>query len=462
MQPDHLSFGVIGGGFSGSLLAVHLLRRLPLGCRVHLIEQRQGFGRGLAYSTGNPSHLLNVRASRMSAFDDDPDHFLRWLAAQPGAHGEFVPRGLYGGYIQSLLAEQLWAEGRNHGLYLNPDEAEALSLEADGATIHMASGRPLHVDVAILAVGHFPPEPPRGAEGLGGSRRYHCDPWDHKTLAAIPQKAPVLVIGTGLTMVDLVLSLLDSGHQGPVTALSRHGLLPHRHAATVPPVPWPEPQRPLALSQMLRQTRLAVEACGDWHAVIDGMRPHLQAWWQALPLRDQKRFLRHLRPWWDIHRHRLAPAVAERLEAALAQGRLTVLAAHVAGVSPHPDGVEIAYRPRGSGDLRRLGVGHVINCSGPTSDYGRVSQPLLRQLFDQTMIRPDPMRLGLDVDDQLRLIDGAGLAHRRLYAVGPLTRGRFWEVTAVPEIRRQAQWLAEHLASQFNGQVASYTGGPSI
>lgn len=240
MSTERKSIAVIGGGFSGSLLAIHLLRRLPPDCRVHLLERRSGFGTGMAYSTGNPNHLLNVPAGRMSAFHDAPDDFVRWLARQPDVPAEmarsdaFVSRGLFGRYVQSLLAQQLGPEASNRNLYLFPDEAVGLTQTASGIVIATASGRPLSVDAAVLAVGNFPPESPPIDPDIYDSKRYIADPWDDAALSAIPPGSHVLVIGSGLTMVDLVITLRDKGHEGVITALSRRGLLPHRHVGPLP------------------------------------------------------------------------------------------------------------------------------------------------------------------------------------------------------------------------------------
>jgi uncharacterized NAD(P)/FAD-binding protein YdhS len=452
MQPQHPSFAIIGAGFSGSLLAVHLLRQLAGRGRVHLIERQEGFGRGLAYSTGNAEHLLNVRAGRMSAFDDDPDHFLRWLATCPGnedAHtASFIPRATYGRYIESLLGERLWGETRDHSLFLFPDEAIGLDLEDDGATLRMECGRPVLVDAVVLAVGNFPPEAPRGLQALRESPRYLSDPWDPEALGRIPKSAPVLIVGTGLTMVDLVLSLLDQGHTGPMTAISRHGLLPHAHTESGPPAPWANPSTgPAPLSYFLHLARQKA-AAGDWRAVIDGMRPHLQDWWQAMTRTEKRRFLRHLRPWWDIHRHRMAPEVSWRLGRALLDEQLTVVAGQIVEAYEDDRGLEITCRPRGSTARRVLRGSHVVNCSGPSSDFNRIAQPLIRQLLDHGLARPDSLRLGLDVDDDLHLVTEDGTPHPRLFALGPVTKGRFWECTSVPDIRRQAQSLADYLCRQ--------------
>ena len=445
------SFGIVGAGFSGSLLAVHLLRRLPHGSRVHLIERRGEFGSGLAFSTPNSSHLLNVRAERMSAFEKEPGHFLEWLAGQ----GEitlqdgsaFVPRGLYGRYIQSLLAEQLWTEGGNRNLYLFPDEAVDLELAEDGATIHMSGGRPVKVDAAILAVGNFPPQVPAGAEILAESPSYLANPWDAAATRAMSHDAALLVIGTGLTMVDFVLNMLDRGHRGPIHAVSRRGLLPHRHAPSPPPVSWAQ-EDGLPLSWQIRKMRRAVDS-HDWRAVFDGVRPFTQSWWNLLPERERRRFLRHLRPWWDIHRHRMAPQVARRIDEAIGRGALSVLAGRFSRIEAQGDKLSLEIRPRGRDRVTRLEVDHVVNCSGPSSDYGAIEQKLVRSLFTSGAVRPDPLCLGLDVDTGLRLLDRQGNAQPRLYAMGPVTKGRFWECTAVPEIRRQAEELAERLVADW-------------
>jgi uncharacterized NAD(P)/FAD-binding protein YdhS len=248
-------------------------------------------------------------------------------------------------------------------------------------------------------------------------------------------------------MVDLVLNLLDRGHRGRITALSRRGLLPHRHDEATAPIPWPARDQPHCLSALLHAARERAKDA-DWRAVVDGMRSHLQGWWQAMPAIEKRRFLRHLRPWWDIHRHRLAPEVADRLRQALDGGRLEVIAGQITDVRENDESVKIDYRRRHSRQVERLAVDRVVNCSGPCSDYARIVQPLVHQLLDDGIVRPDPLRLGLDVDDDLRLLDRRARPQARLYALGPVARGRFWECTAVPEIRRQAKRLAEHLISE--------------
>lgn len=207
------------------------------------------------------------------------------------------------------------------------------------------------------------------------------------------------------------------------------------------------------MSGLLREIRNAIARdtaeYGDWRSTIDGLRPHLQRWWLQLPDAEKRRFLRHLRPWWDIHRHRLAPPVAARIDALIDGGLLTVLGGYIQSMSMANNLIEVTYKPRGKAETQVLRVGHIVNCSGPASDYSRIRHPLIRGLLDAGAIRPDPYKLGLDVDEELHVIDAEGRANARLYAVCPITRGRYWEVTAVPEIRRQTEELATQMAEQF-------------
>ncbi|WP_185961185.1 FAD/NAD(P)-binding protein [Telmatospirillum sp. J64-1] len=460
MQNMTSAIAVIGGGFSGSLLAVHLLHSTHPSTRIYLIERNERFGRGLAYSTGNPAHLLNVPAGKMSAFQDQPDHFLDWLASHGDAQGpsrrpagasDFVPRGTFGSYIQDLLGQHMWQHEGPQRLYLVPDEAADIRSEDNGLTITLACGRPIRTDIAVLAIGNFPPEAPPLADRtfIETSPRYHGDPWRLGTLDTIDPLDPVLLIGTGLTMVDTAISLWDRGHAGRIHAISRRGLRPHRHVLPLPAItPFKAEDFPPSALGLLRLIRQTVERTDqDWRAVIDALRPFTQQIWQSLDTRERRKFLRHLRPWWDIHRHRLAPRVADRIENALREEKLCLHAGRLRTMTETETAVQIEFTPRGGQGLRRLEVGHVVNCSGPACDFNRIRQPLIRGLLEQGVARADTARLGLEVTADLRLIGRDGLAAERLYAVGPVTKGRFWEITAVPDIRRQCEFLASRLAA---------------
>jgi uncharacterized NAD(P)/FAD-binding protein YdhS len=287
---------------------------------------------------------------------------------------------------------------------------------------------------------------------------YQPDPWAPEALAGLDPKAPVMLIGTGLTAVDTVVSLLDQGHTGLITALSRRGLLPLKHGggAVLPARGLPSfPANAVPLLRFLRrEARAAMAGGGSWLSVVDSLRPFTHDVWQAMPIAERAAFLRHLRPWWEVHRHRMAPGVAARIEAARMAGQLSVRAGRIQTYRMlAPDQVRITFgvRPRDGGGVDSLVAARVVNCAGPSCDYQRTTDPLLRSLLDSGLARPDPLRLGLDVTGTCALREASGSVSRQLFAVGPITKAMFWEMTAVPDLRRQCEALATHLAGLVGG-----------
>ncbi|NEX92879.1 FAD/NAD(P)-binding protein [Caulobacter sp. 17J65-9] len=431
---------IVGGGFSGTALAVQLLQRRPE-CEVVLIERSGRFGQGLAYSTDCDAHVLNVRAERMSAVRDHPDHFTRWLAdtGRAADPDRFVQRREYGRYVADWLAEaERDAPGR-----LTRVEAEVVNLgrDAGGWTLALADGTALGADAVALALGNFAPLTPE-VDGLGPKTpAYVADPWAPGVLDGLAPDAEVLLVGAGLTMVDVLLKLERTGWRGHALAVSRHGLLPHSHDAHQIHVHAPPPPQ-ARLSAALRDFRRRA-AERPWGELMDELRPHVQAMWTRLSEAERGRFLRHLRPWWDVHRHRLAPEVAAHVEELLADGRLEVAAGRLARVSTDDGRVSVEWRPRGERTFRRSAVDLVVNCTGPAFDLTRARDPLVRALLAGGLVRPDRLKTGFDVDLNGRPLDAAGRPTPGLYAVGPLTRAAFWEIVAVPDIRSQAATLAD-------------------
>lgn len=444
------SVAIIGAGFSGTLQAINLLRHH--GPRAVLIERRADIGRGVAYSTPHPGHLLNVRAGNMSAYPDEPDHFVDWLAKREHSDGNaFVPRTLYGEYLTELLE----TAQRNA-----PDRLEIIAGEArgidlgEGVDIHLTDGRTIRAEAAVLALGNLPPVTPDNLDTGQLSSRYIPDPWSHERIEEIGRHEHVLILGTGLTMIDVVLLLDARGFEGQITAMSRRGLSPRPqssdsiHRAGLSERPAGE------LSRLLRSVRLRSGEIG-WRAAIDELRPFTQNMWLAASTAQKCRFLRHLRPWWDVHRHRLAPQVAERISELRGQGRLQVVAGRPVSYAVNVGGVEVIWRPRGEDDRRRLEVTRIVNCTGPHSDLMQTQEALLNDLVDRGIAAPDALGLGLRVDGLGRLIDAGGES-TRLFALGPMTRGVFWEITAVPDIRVQTWNLARYLSN------AHWVGGEGL
>jgi uncharacterized NAD(P)/FAD-binding protein YdhS len=455
---------VIGAGVSGVLTAIHLLWRCRPQDRIYLVERSAQLGPGVAYGTRHPLHLVNVRADNMSAFADEPDHFIRWLAkldeeerAAAGRKtmaGLFVRREVYGRYVQTLLGDTIIRQGGAQNLYIVTDTATALRSSGAGYRLETDGGRTYEVDAAVIAVGNFPP-----ADGTVPG--YVGNPWAEDALDGIVPDRPVLILGTGLTAVDVVLMLQDRGFAGPIHALSRRGLLPQAHA---PSSPWAglrlgaEDRRSLSTltAAVRREVRRAAEVGVDWRCVVDALRPHVQLLWRELSPADRRRFVRHVRPWWDVHRHRMAPPIAEAVAAARREGVLQVTSGRLLGMEPGDRGVEVRWRAR-DGSEQALMAQRVIDCRGPGTDYARLPHPLIRQLLGQGLVRPDPNRLGLETTPHGALVAEDGAPSPTLFAIGPVTRGTFWEIISVPDIREQAEQVAVNVleAARLAGRRAA-------
>lgn len=451
-----LTYGIVGGGFTGTMLAVHLIEQSSVPVRILLFDRAAAFGSGVAYSTPNAKHLLNVRVTNMSAYDSRPEHFVEWLEGNPAStadevRGAFVSRGLYGRYLRSTLSACLDAHPASSMLGV---DAEVVRLTAGPQTVELqtSDGTRHRVDRAALCVGNFPPAlPVRPETGAAGEAQYIANPWSGG-LSQIGRNDDVVLVGTGLTMVDVALDLNSRGHTGQITAVSRRGFLPLPHQDVSPyPAFLAAQSLPTTISGLMRTVRreVAVAAASgvDWRAVLDSMRPLTQALWRGLSTSERRRFLRHVRPYWEVHRHRVAQPVAAEIEELLRSGRLVVMAGRLQNVELGEKGVCVTVKARGATGIRRLEGRWLVNCSGPQLDYDRIGDPLMRSLFDAGLARPDPLSLGLDLGNDYRLVSREGVASEVLFALGPPIRGNLWETTAVPDIRKQCEAVARYLTS---------------
>jgi len=456
-KPVSFTIAIIGGGFSGAILASRLLRGGTPAVTVVLIEREGCPGRGVAYSTHLAGHLLNVRAQDMSALADHPSHFLDWARehyddqAQPS---DYLPRRVYGKYVESTLCEAI---EENPGRFeWKRDEVFAITPAEGGATIFLKSGSRLHAQAVVLAFGNFPPQDAILAGRKEDNRRFVPNPWSVSALDRIAPENSVLLMGSGLTSIDVAIALRSRGFLGKIHMLSRHGLLSQTHKpAGQWPARWDDPatRRVRSLLRLIRSEMAKAEReNSDWRAVIDSMKPFAQSIWRSLPQQERRRFLRHVRAYWDVHRHRVAPNIGRRLETEMAQGQLEVHAGRITEYREDADFVEIRYRDRGHGGLKTLRTDYVINCTGPENDCRKVKNPLLSWLLTRKLARPDPLFLGLDTADNGALLDARGVVSNFLYTLGPLRKGTLWETTAVPEIRTQLSQLASHLLSRFEQQ----------
>jgi uncharacterized NAD(P)/FAD-binding protein YdhS len=445
-----MQIAIIGGGATGALLVLSLVRTLPPNVAdIVLIEPNDCVGRGVAYATTDPGHLLNVRVANMSAFVDQPEHLLHWLQHNGPAHGvtdasaiRFIPRKVYGTYIADMAGHALQSASIRHV----KDRCENLIETDDCVTLHLASGATLQADYVVLATGH---DAKPTLSGIPAEQ-----PWGEHALSDLPPDAPVLILGTGLTMVDMVLSLDRRGHRGPITAVSRRGLLGHAHR-DIPARQVPEAEIPFGaeLSVMLAWLRQQAETMAgqgaDWRSAIDALRPHTQRLWQTMSPVQKRRFLRHARAYWDIHRHRMAPEIEARLNALRAAGHLTIMAGRISKAEKHEAGITVHIIPRGRSQTQTHQVARLIDCTGLADDPRNSSNPLIRNLLGRGAIRLDPLGIGLDIADGYELIDDEGGHSNRVYAIGPLARAAFWECIAIPDIRLQCQDLGVELGRRI-------------
>ncbi|TYB57193.1 hypothetical protein FXF51_40910 [Nonomuraea sp. PA05] len=475
------SITIVGGGASGTLTAIHLLRlarATGTPVAVTLLDQGGRHALGQAYSTTDPHHLLNTRVERMSALDDDPGHLRAWARTE-GVHAyDYLPRAVYGRYLREVLAAAEDPPARQ----LHRVTGTAVALDADH-TVRLSDGRRIGGDAVVLALGN---RSPAALPGVPAHPRHIADPWAPGALAGIDDGAPVLVLGTGLTMVDVALTVTRAHPDTVVHALSRHALLPRPHLPRPAlPVPVAIPDGPLRVADLLTATRRAVRASGDWQGVMEGLRPHVQELWQRLGADERRVFLRRVARYWEIHRHRIPPSSASAIEDLRAAGRLRLLRGSLISAEPAANGLRVHARlddaepaangqrarshlddakpaanglrvharlddaepaangprvhPGSGGAATGLDVGWLVNATGPGGDV--TSDPFLAALIASGAARPDPLGLGLDADP-----DGALRGPcERLFAVGPLLRGSLYETTAVPEIRAQAAALAPRL-----------------
>jgi uncharacterized NAD(P)/FAD-binding protein YdhS len=427
---------IVGAGFSGVMTAAHLA---AAGVPTLLVEGEGRLGRGVAYSTREPVHLLNVVTAKMSAWPGDPDHFARWCG-DDGA--SFTERRAFGRYLGEQLAA---APG------VKTMEATALEAQrsGEGWEVVLSNGARIKASALVLAQGNQPPAPFPGSEKLS-PESFVNNPWSEAAHAAVERAAAraldVLILGTGLTMVDTVLSLAAAGHQGRITALSRRGLLPQPHVhPPVVPAAVSLDQVPLgSVLALLRWLRRRSAMVG-FRAAVDALRPHSHAVWQSLSVQEQRRFMRHARPWWDVHRHRIAPQVAEQLRALIASGRLEIVSGRAGSMESAGGQIEVSITRRDGQKVFRE-VGLAFNCTGPLGNLRRTNDPLLRSLIGTGTVRTDVFDMGLHVDEHSR-------AGEHLWALGPLTKGRYWEIVAVPDIRHQAEAVAADIQKVLSAHV---------
>jgi uncharacterized NAD(P)/FAD-binding protein YdhS len=455
-KPGSRTFDVaiLGAGFSGAMVATHLLRMsrdANADVRVRIVDPAP-IGRGRAYATTSPAHRLNVRAAVMGAFPDDPEHFARWAHARNRSWNddEYLPRGSYGDYIAEILNRE--AERSGAAFECVSDEAVDVEETSGGFRVRLRSGGTFSCGHLVLATGHPLPGLPVPIDPeLLASGRYRENPWARHVLDDLAPDSSLLLLGSGLTTVDMLLETRRRGIAGTVHILSRRGLLPAPHAASLARRPAPPDIGGGNVRSMMRLLRDAIREARsqgeDWRTVFDALRPVTATLWAELPLQERRRFLRHVRPYWEVHRHRVAPDIATRVQEELRSRHAVLQAGRLIGLGREGDRVRATIQPRGRSERIQLTIDRVVNGTGPNTSIEMWRSDLTRALLSRGLCVRDELGIGLRSDPDGALVDARGRVSGRLFTLGPLRKGDLWESTAVPELRAQAVHVARRILS---------------
>ena len=446
---------IIGGGFSGAVLAWHLHRTAPHRHDIIIAEPRDEVGRGLAYDSSDPAHRINVPAQKMNLDFDEEGHFEQWLIASgypardPAAAIAdvhlFPTRAAFGDYVNAHVREL----GR--AITHRKTRARAVVPHRGGYRVVCGDGEDIHADTVVLAVCHTPPQVPSSIAALRHHPRFVANPWQPDALRNIAPDDRVLIVGTGLTMADIVASLDRQGHRGSITAISRRGLRSQTHAAQFnePFGNFASEPSHTTLALLRRIRRAIAEAAREglsWYPVLDQLRLQGFDIWRALPLRERARLIHHLRPFWDTYRFRIAPQVDDVIVRRIAEGTLTIQAASVRADKSNDHDIAVDLRARRSRTWEPASFDAIVIATGPAHGTVFESNPLLGQIGSDGLARPDPLGLGIDVDLQGRAIGRDGQIAENLYVAGPLARGTFGELMGAPDLARHARNIAETIA----------------
>ncbi|MGB0578984.1 MAG: FAD/NAD(P)-binding protein [Limisphaerales bacterium] len=453
------TIAIVGGGFSGTMAAVNIARMANEPLRVIIINHRHPLGRGVAYGTQRAEHVLNVAARNMSAFPDHPDHFFRWLRTRvdysdlpdPQLREMFVPRRVFGDYLRSLLFNYMQPVDEHHPATIEAIENKAIDIKpvTGGAEIEFANGDTVRTDRILLATGNQQPATLPGVEKLAEHPGYCPNPWSN-WCERLPASGEIVVLGTGLSMIDVFLTLEERKWEGRLVCISRNGKLPQSHFRGID---YPEflPEEPQkvgldGLKKLLeKHCQQLLRLGANPGIVVDRLRPHTQRIWQNFSIEEKQRFLNEFAAQWNVIRHRIAQPIHQRITEAITDGRVRVDRGRIEALAAVGDRISVTVR-NDAGESK-IESNLVINCTGPQSAFAGTEVPLFKSLLQRGLVRPDEMNMGIDVGPDFSVTNSDGKRSDLIYAIGPLMRGTLWETTAVPELRGQAKRVAEILAS---------------
>lgn len=454
MEKNNLRVGIIGAGFCGMMVAYHLLQQSKSkdGQRleIYLFDGRHEPGKGAAYSTSAATHLLNVPAAVMGASAKRPEEFFDWLKTNNHAFAgsDFVPRRLYAQYLGALLQGALRDRDERIQYHFVNEEVVGIAARktednSQGFVATCRSGLKIPIDIGVLAIGNSLPQTLPAFAAVKNDRNYFENPWNEAVYKGLSDCKTLLIVGTGLTAIDIVLEAEAQGFQGKYHLISRHGLLPRPHVEPNNTAP----TKSIALAEvenlspylLCKALRTLAKSVPTWQLIVDALRPKLHTIWQQWEVAEKAQFLRHLKPLWEVHRHRAPPQSLNILKQLEQAGRLTQHAGRLLSAEQNSADIRVRFKQRGDGKVHEVLTARVINAIGPHADLTRSTAPLLQQLLNSKIIEVDPLHIGIEINPDFSV---ATSTTKNLFALGPLAKSLFWESTAVRELREQAEAVA--------------------
>ncbi len=454
--------GIIGGGFTGTLTAVHLIEKSTQPCEIIIINKRESLNKGLAYNPYSNKHLLNVVAGKMSAFPDKPDHFLNWVMQRDELihtnktllANSFLPRQLYGEYLRHIWEE---AVKRAEAKQLRVTVIDAVVVDLDVAenavSVRLDTNLNVNVNACVLATGnHIPRNPSIQNMDFYSSANYFQNPWKMESVKITNQQLPVLIIGNGLTMVDTVLGLVEHGFKGEIYSISPHGfnMLPHQPNALNDSTIAEELSDGMTIYELVHLVNKhikAVRAIGiSPEPIIDALRPHTQRIWKSFSDEEKKLFMSRLRHLWGVARHRIPLPSHDTLQQLRIDGKLHIQSGTLVDITESNDSIEVHYFDKKEQERKVLHVSRIINCTGPETDVMKLENNFLKRCLLKEMLTQDSLKLGIRANTEtFQILRSDGKPHPHLFTLGSNLKGELWESTAVNELREQAEKLAEQL-----------------
>jgi len=443
---------VIGGGWSGTFTAIQLLE-MSKTVRVKIIHSGPPLGLGIAYSTNELEHLLNVPAGRMSAFKNKPNHFSDWLISKgysTNPTNEFVPRKVYGNYLIELI------ETYKTNNQLEVIDARAIDIQKskNHYEILLNTNNSVFADKIVLAIGNFLPASPKvKSPSFYKSNHYFQNPWTNDYLNNLATDKNILLIGTGLTMVDCILSLKKIGFQKTIYVVSPRGYTPVAHGPLETYTDFYSELENKSLLDIYKTIRKHILKAAKenitWRAVIDSLRPNAQQIWLHLSEKDKQQFISHLRHIWGVVRHRLPIKTYEEMNQLQTSGQMEVIGGRIDNLQEQSGNISVTIQLRKQSVIRELNVGTVVNCTGPQTNYNDLQDQLIMNLMSKKMILSDPLKMGIQATINGEVLQNKQEVSKDMYALGSMLRGLFWETTAIPDIRVQT----EHIAKQIINSI---------